>query len=196
MTPSTAIPRRLLLRTALLAGVAATLACSAPRHAYVNRGMDFGAIKTIAVLPFSNLSKDNQAADRVRDVFQNMLLATDAAYVLPPGEMARAISRLGITSPAPNSDEIVKIAGLLKADAVITGVVKEYGEVRSSSAAANVVSLSIQMFDGATGKIIWAGASTKGGIGWGARLLGVTGGEPVNDVTEQAVDDLLHQLLQ
>jgi hypothetical protein len=75
-------------------------------------------------------------------------------------------------------------------------VLKEYGEVRTSSATSNVVSLSLQMQEAATGKVVWSGSSTKGGVGWGARLLGATGGDPLNDVTEQAVDDLLKQLFK
>jgi len=183
------------LRTALLAGsLAATLGCGAP-HRYQNREMDFAAIKTVAVMPFWNLSKDTLAAERVRDVFSNMLLATQAVYVLPNGEVARGVSRVGLSSAvAPSSEEVVKLGGLLKVDAVITGVVKEYGEVRSASAVSNVVSLSVQMQETATGKVVWAASSTKGGIGWGARLLGASGGNAVNDVTEQAVDDLLKKL--
>ena len=196
MTQHSTRARRLAVRAALMMWIVPFVACGAPHRTYQNRDMDFGAIKTVAVLPFANLSKDNAAADRVRDVFSNMLLASEAVYVLPPGEVQRGISRLGISSPAPNGDEVMKLAGLLKADAVITGVVREYGEVRSASATANVVSLSVQMYESGTGKLIWAAASTKGGIGWGARLLGATGGEPLNDVTEQAVDDLLRQLFR
>jgi hypothetical protein len=79
---------------------------------------------------------------------------------------------------------------------VITGVLKEYGEVRTTSATSNVVALSLQMQEAGTGRVVWAGSSTKGGVGWSARLLGTAGGEPVNEVTEQAVDDLLKQLFK
>jgi hypothetical protein len=154
-------------------------------------------VKTVAVLPFWNLSKDPQGGDRVRDVFTTALLATNAVYVVPTGEVARAVARVGVASPSsPAADDVVKLCGMLKADAIITGVLKEYGEVRTSSATSNVVALSLQMQEAATGKVVWSGSSTKGGVGWGARLLGATGGDPLNDVTEQAVDDLLKQLFK
>jgi hypothetical protein len=159
--------------------------------------MDFGSIKTVVVMPFWNLTQNQQASDRVRDVFANALLATNAVYVVPTGEVARAVSRLGVAvSTTPSAEEIVKLGAMLKADAVITGVVKEYGEARTASAASNVVSVSLQMHETGAGKVIWSGASTKGGVTWGARLLGTGGGEPMNLVTEQAVDDLLLQLFQ
>ncbi len=182
----------MLAIAALLAGGG----CAGKRN-YHNRDMDFGSIKTVAVLPFWNLTKDNLAADRVRDVFANMLLATEAVYVLPTGEVQRAVSRSNLSSPFnPSADEVMKLGSLLKVDAVITGVVREYGEVRSANSTANVVSVSVQMQETATGKVVWSGASTKGGVTWAARLLGTTGGDPMNTVCEQAVDDLIRQLFQ
>ncbi|HYG68418.1 MAG TPA: GNA1162 family protein [Anaeromyxobacteraceae bacterium] len=186
--------RPALTRFVALAAVVVLAGCARHRT-YHDPNMDFGSVHTVAVLPFWNLSHDQQAADRVRDVFTNALLATNGVYVVPTGEVARALSRVGVAvSSTPSADEVVRLCAMLKADAVITGVLKEYGEIRSSSSTANVVALSLQMQDGATGKVIWSGASSKGGIGWGARLLGAAGGEPMNEVTEHAVDDLLDQL--
>ena len=182
--------------TLLLALLALATGCAKSRS-YQDRNMDFGSIRTVVVMPFWNLTTNQQAADRVRDVFSNALLATHAVYVVPTGEVARAAARLALATPVtPSAEEVVKLAALLKADAVVTGVVKEYGEVRSSSSASNVVSVSLQMHEAATGKVVWSGTSTKGGVTWGARLLGTGGGEPMNAVTEQAVDDLLAQLFQ
>ncbi|GEJ57079.1 GNA1162 family protein [Anaeromyxobacter diazotrophicus] len=165
-------------------------------HRYQDANMDFGSVKTVAVVPFTNLSRDNLAGDRVRDVFANALLSTGAVYVLPQGEVIRGLGKVGVASPtAPSVDEVVKLGQTLKADAVITGVVKEYGDVRSGTASANVISLSIQMQETATGKVVFAGSTTKGGIRFRDRLLG-GGGEPINDVTEAAVNDLIDKLLK
>ena len=169
---------------------------SAGGRRYLDPNMDFGSVKTVAVLPFQNLSRDGLAGDRVRDVFANMLLATGAVYVMPQGEVARAIARIGLANPgAPSIEEATKLGQALKVDAVITGVVKEYGEVRSGTAVANVCSASSQMIETATGKVVWTASSTKGGIGVGDRLLG-GGGQPLNDVTETVVRDLLDKLLR
>jgi hypothetical protein len=157
--------------------------------------MDFGSIRTVEVLPFANLSRDNAAGDRVRDVFITALLASGAVYVVPVGEVNRGLIRSGISNPAaPSTEEVIKLAGLVKADAVILGTVKEYGEVRSGSAMGNAVSLSLQMIETQTGRVIWSASSTKGGIGVTDRLFG-GGGEPMNTITEKVVDDLLNKLL-
>ncbi|ABC82840.1 GNA1162 family protein [Anaeromyxobacter dehalogenans] len=172
----------------------AVTACRSSGRVYHDTNMDFGSIRTVAVMPFSNLTREAAAADRVRDVFSSALLATGGIYVLPPGEVARGIARAGVALPtSPSVDEVVKLGSVLKADAVIVGVVKEYGEVRSGTTASNVVSISAQMLEASTGKVVWSGQSTKGGVSLGDRLLG-SGGEPVNRITEEAVDDLLSQL--
>lgn len=184
-------------RLTLVAPVLVALAaCGGARRTYHDTKMDFGAVRTIAVLPFQNLSRETAAGDRVRDVLANTLLASGIAYVLPGGEVQRGIERAALATPAiPTSEEIVKLGAILKADAVITGVVKEYGEVRSGTATSNVISLSAQMMETATGKVVWSGATTKGGLSLGDRFFG-GGGRPLNDVTEAAVDDLLRQLVQ
>lgn len=156
--------------------------------------MDFGAVKNVAVMPFANLSRDQQAGDRVRDVFVTTLLASGGLYVIPTGEVARGIGLAGMVNPtAPSNAEVMKFGPLIKADAVVTGVVKEYGEVRSGSATANVISMSLQMIEIQTGRVVWSASTTKGGIGLKDRLLG-GGGDPMNDITEKAVKDLVNKL--
>lgn len=162
---------------------------------YRDPNMDFGSIQTVAVVPFANLARDQVVAERVRDVFINRLLASGAVYVLPVGEVARGISKLEISSASsPTPEEVGKLGALLKADAVITGVVREYGEVRSGTTTANIISMSIQLIETGTGKIVWSASSTKGGISFWDRLIG-GGGQPLNKVTEQAVDALFDKLL-
>ncbi len=181
-------PAALLLALAACAGD--------PAVRYQDANMDFGAVKTVAVMPFQNLARETTAGERVRDVFATMLLATGAMYVVPQGEVQRAISKGGIQAPtALDSEDAIKLGRMLKADALFTGVIREYGEVRTGSTSANVVALSVQMVETATGKVVWSASSTKGGIGLGDRLLG-TSGTPMNQVTEAAVDDLLNKLFR
>ncbi|MFH1019576.1 MAG: GNA1162 family protein, partial [Pseudomonadota bacterium] len=127
--------------------------------------MDFSAVKTVAILPFANLTKEQAAAERVRDTFTTMLLADGGIYVVPPGETARGVSRTGMANATmPSPEEIKKFVGITQVDAVFTGVVREYGEVRAASATSNVISLSLQLLDKETGSVVWTGSSTRGGI--------------------------------
>lgn len=163
---------------------------------YRDPNMDFGVIQTVAVMPFQNLSRDNLAAERVRDVFINRLLSTGAIYVVPVGEVARAAARAEVESAVtPSIEEVVKVGNLLKVQALVTGVVEEYGELRSGSSAANVISMSVKLLEAQTGRIVWGAASTKGGIGIADRLFG-GGGQPMDIVTRDAVDDVIRKLFK
>ena len=171
-------------------------ACATGGDTYRDQNMDFGSVQTIAVMPFVSLARDNIAAERVRDVFINKLLSTGAVYVLPVGEVARAVARAEIANPsAPSPEEIIKLAGIVKVQAVITGSLREYGEVRSGTSAANIISVSLQMIETQTGKIVWSASSTQGGISIWNRLFG-GGGQPMNKITEKAVNDLIDKLFK
>jgi len=188
---------RLHLKNLMLTLFIVILAACGPRgisDSYHDPDMDFAALRMIAVMPFANFTNDKLAADRVRDTFMTSLMATGVVYVIPPGEVARGISRVTIvkqTTPTPN--EIGRLSAIIKADAVFTGVVREYGMVRSGTTSANVISLSMQLIEKESGKVVWTASTTKGGISIWDRLFG-GGGRPIEDVTEAAVNDIINKL--
>ena len=163
---------------------------------YFEPNMDFGSLQTVAVLPFTNLTGAEEAAERVRDTFMGMLLATGALYVLPPGEIARGMSKLGrFSAEGPSSEQIKQLSTILDVEGVFTGVVREYGSVRSGSTSANIVSISLQLIDVSSGIVVWSASSTKGGVGILDRLIG-GGGDPMDTVTVKAINDLLDKLFE
>jgi TolB-like protein len=163
---------------------------------YFEPNMDFGSLQTVAVLPFTNLTTADEAAERVRDTFMGMLLATGALYVLPPGEVARGMSKLGRFPPeGPSTEQIKQLSTILDVEGVITGVVREYGTVRSGATSANVVSISLQLVDVSSGIVVWSASSTKGGVSLLDRLIG-GGGEPMDTVTVKAINELLDKLFE
>lgn len=172
-------------------------ACASRKNAEVTYHaptMDFSLVRTVAVLPFANLSTTQTADERVRDVFMTMLQATGQIYVLPMGEVQRGLSRVEMPNPtAPSDQEVVALSKALSCDAVITGSVLEYGEARSGSASASYISVSVQMLEAGSGKLVWSAQSTKGGISAADRMFG-GGGQPMNVVTADAVGQLLDEL--
>lgn len=187
------------IRVVAFAAVLAVAGCTTHRPAevtYHDPGMDFSLLQKVGVLPFANLTQAPAAAERVRDVFMTMLQAGGSIYVLPPGEVARGLDRAAVTNrTTPTAEECVNLGKILQVDAMITGVVREYGEVRSGSAASNVVSVSVQLMETQTGKIVWSASSTQGGITAGDRMFG-GGGDPMDQVTTEAVRDLLDKLFE
>ena len=190
--------RKLLIPARSLASLILILlaGCATPVDVYHDTNMDFGSIQTVAIMPLANLTRDNLAAERVRDVFMGKLLSTGAVYVLPVGEVARGISKVEGANPvALSPEEIVKVGGIVKVQAVIIGAVREYGEVRAGTTSANVISVSLQMVETQTGRVVWSASSTKGGITLSDRLFG-GGGQPMELVTEQAINDLINKLFK
>jgi len=188
--PAVRLAAKLLLILVLLTG------CASGRGdtTFRDDNMDFGSVKTVAIVPFQNLTRESTAGDRVRDVLTTSLLATGGVYVVPAGEVLRGMQRAAISvANSPSTEEVVKLGGFVKAEAVVTGVIKEYGEVRSGSSVANAISVSVQMVETQTGRIIWSANTTKGGIGVTDRLFG-GGGEPMNKITQKAVDEIINQL--
>jgi polysaccharide biosynthesis protein PelC len=175
----------------LVAGCAAKHATEATYHAPT---MDFSLVRTVAVMPFANMSTTQTADERVRDVFMTMLQATGQIYVLPMGEVQRGLSRVEMSNPtAPSDQDVVALSKILGCDAVVTGSVLEYGEARSGSASASYISVSVQMLEAGSGKLVWSAQSTKGGISAADRMFG-GGGQPMNVVTVDAVSQLLDEL--
>jgi hypothetical protein len=163
-------------------------------ESYHDPDMDFALLRTVAVMPFENLTTDRLAAARVRNTFMTSLLATGVVYVIPSGEVVRGIKRASIEAPTmPSADDIAKLAAIIKADAVITGVVNEYGQVRSGTTTANVISVSLQMIEKESRKVVWTASTTKGGVSTMDRLFG-GGGRPMEDVTDAAINDLINKL--
>ena len=186
-----------LAAVGIVALVALAPACAGMRSAevtYRDPKMDFSLVQKVAVLPFENLTTANTAAERVRDVFMTMMQATGSAYIIPPGEVARGVDRASVAhATSPTAEDVVNLGKVVGVDAVITGVVREYGEVRSGSSSAGVVSVSLQMMETQTGKVVWSASATRGGVDAADRLFG-GGGQPMDQVTADAVRDLLESL--
>ncbi len=188
--------RRYLFEGIAISLLLVLLVSCATDDVFLEPNMDFGSLQSVAVVPFQNLTGQEEAAERVRDTFMGMLLATEAVYVVPPGEVGRGISRIGRIPPEGfSSEQIKRLGNILDVEAVITGVVREYGTVRSGTTSANVIALSLQMIEVENGLVIWSASSTKGGITVWDRLFG-GGGDPMSVVTEKAINDLLDKLFE
>jgi hypothetical protein len=191
--------RKIAGRTLVISILIWTAGCAGHRGAqstFHDPNMDFGLIQSVAVLPFENLTNSARAGETSRDVFMTLLQASVDLYVIPPGEIQRAISRTQPENPMrPTVEEVVKLAANLETDVVITGTVLEFGQVRSGSATSNVCSLSVKMLEGQTGRVVWSASATRGGVSAGDRLVG-SGGQPMNVVISRAAEDLVNRLFQ
>lgn len=172
------------------------LACSGTIGSteFTNPEIDFSFIERVAVIPFENLSSDQQAGLRATRLMITELLASGAIDVVEPGEVEGALARLGGSRTRPNTEEIVTLGSALGVQAVVVGTVAQSDVLRSGSVGIPVVTLDVQMVEVETGAIIWAATHTEKGKGLSARVLG-TGGQPISETTRLCVRNLLAELL-
>ena len=58
-----------------------------------------------------------------------------------------------------------------------------------------MVSLSVQMLEAESGRVVWSASASAGGVSASDRVFG-GGGRPMDDVTRSAVDKLLDRLFR
>lgn len=150
---------------------------SAAEHtSYINPNVDFSYIKSVAVLPFNNLTSDRNADEIIRQMVINEMLATGYVDVAVPGQVLTAIAQKDVrTISSPNAEQIKSVGQALKVQAVIFGSVEQYAEVRSGNVSAPEVTVTIMMADTEAGTIIWSVTQTSGGASFATRHFGARG---------------------
>lgn len=182
---------RHLIFSLLLAALAAEGCAHPPR--YLNRSADLGAIKTVAVLPFENVTTDKLCAERLQRIFLTELLAREAFKVAEPGLVTRAMRRDQLEPSALTPEEIKKLGASLGAEALFMGTVLEYDEGRGGGSAPSPrVKLQLRLVDVDSGTTLWSVSREAGGATVTARLFGI-GGVAASTVAEALIREELAQ---
>jgi TolB-like protein len=162
---------------------------------FVNPDFNFAFVERVAVLPFENLTNDQQAGPRATRLFITELLATGAIDVVEPGEVRAALSQFRDVGSNPSSEQVIALGQSLGIQAVIAGSVNESQMVRSGSAAIPVVTLDVRMVEVETGITVWAATHTEKGSAFGSKFLG-TPGEPLSATTRECVKRIIRSLVR
>lgn len=180
---------------ALVIVAAVCLSCNSTMSStqFTNPDIDFGFVQRVAVLPFENLSGDQQAGLRTTRLMITELLASGAVDVVEPGEVEGALARLGGFTRQPSIEGIIQLGESLQVQALILGTVAQSEVLRAGAVGQPVVTLDAQMVETETGAIIWAATHTEKGSRVSARVLG-TGGESISETTRRCVNQLLDTL--
>jgi len=186
-----------------LAGLVLAAGCAGKvkTTSFLNPKFDFGFIERVAVLPFDNLSSDNQAGSRATRLMITELLASGAVEVVEPGEVRAAVAKLPGAQIAPGTtfmpdrEEIVTLGKELGVQALILGTVAQSETLRSGAVSIPVITLDVHMVETETGAAVWAATHTEKGGSVGARALG-TGGHPLSATTRRCVKRLVRELVK
>jgi hypothetical protein len=145
----------------------ASLGCAstAPRI-YVNPQADLSLYQKVAVLPFSSLTSQPLAGERVTRVFVTELIIADRFRVVEPPEIRGVLRELD-AQPGPDgsydAEKLRQAAGKVEATGVIRGDVTDYQIQRVGPDEYPVLSFTVEMIDVATGNVVWRASITKRG---------------------------------
>jgi polysaccharide biosynthesis protein PelC len=135
---------------------------------YVNEEADFGFYKRIGVLPFSNLSGDRNASDKVTSSFLTELLIGSHVEIVPMGDMLKSYRNV-IKDERTNlpeqltAEEAQAIGKDANIQGVLVGVVRDYSQVRSGQEDFPLVSIAVRLIDCQSGKVVWTYERTERG---------------------------------
>jgi TolB-like protein len=165
----------------MLAALALT-GCAAPVRLYVNPQADLTRYERVAVIPFTNLSQQTYAGDRVTRSFITELIMAGRYQVVEPVEFGVVATRMNIEADENGNVDpkrLAQAADSLHATGIIRGAVTEYGIQRLGPDDVAVLAFDAEMIDAATGDVVWRVSISRRGktrfpvIGGGAtRTMG------------------------
>lgn len=163
---------------------------------YTRPEADLGAIRTVAVLPFSSLTGDVTHADKVERVFQVELLALGVVDVVESGTVAQLFAREQIASvDTLTPGDLQRIGAELGADGLFLGTVVDFAEVRTGSTPAPEVTLQLRLVESASGLTAWESSQGRRGPNVRSRLFGF-GGDSLTEVARKLIQEQLRTLIE
>ncbi len=153
--------------------------------------VDLSYITKIAVLPFENHTKDEFAAQRMRDITITQVLAMGLFDVVDKGVVDSALMDFAVEPGKPIDSPILKRLGKrLGVDAFLMGEVNEVGEDRRGSMSFPLVSLTMRLVDSKAVLVLWRASGHKSGYSTMYRLFGISPKDSF-EVSMELVRDML-----
>ncbi|MBW1740404.1 MAG: DUF799 family lipoprotein [Deltaproteobacteria bacterium] len=149
-------------------------ACSSPMS-YIHPTADFTYIKTVAIVPFNNLTQEKGAAGKVMNVVATEVLRRGVFDVVEFGEVTKVLKEEGFRGGGSISKHVAERAGKrLNVQAFILGSVEEYGVSRTGGSSYPEVSVSLKLIDAKSYKILWEATHSVKGTTVLDRLFGIS----------------------
>jgi len=161
----------------------------------------------MAVMPFDNLTKDDKAAEKVRNGFVIETLRTGSFNVIDTGETDRLLQAAGLSYNVPDTgvsatieEEAAastplskRIGDALGVQAIIVGSVEAYSAERVGDQVRPEVSISARLIDAETGIIIWGSTHTRRG-GAGFPIFGWGKTTSLSVMSQKVIQDMVNSL--
>ena len=135
---------------------------------YVNDEADFGFYQRIGILPFSNLSGDRNATEKVTSAFLTEMLIGGKVEIATMGDMLKSYRNVikDERSNVPEqltAEEAFALGKEANVQGLLVGVVRDYSQIRSGQADFPLVSIAVRFIDCQSGKVAWTYEITRKG---------------------------------
>jgi len=144
---------------ALVMGISMVLVgCAGPSvNGYLRPDVTISQIKSIAVIPFDNISGHPDAGKKVNNLLLTELVRTELFRIADIGEVESSLRRLRIRTAA--EIDLLKLRTLgeqLQVQTIIVGSIDEYELRQERRGTVPVVAINARMLEVQTGDILWA----------------------------------------
>lgn len=127
---------------------------------YSLRGEDTDRVKKIAVLPFYNMSRNDDAGDIVTNIFVSELFKDNTYLVEEPGNIRQFFIQEQVDKLGEIGVDRLKILGKrLRVDAVLLGTVEVFDERRGAPS----VGINARIVESGSGRLVWVANHEKRG---------------------------------
>ena len=138
---------------------------------FLREGLDLNYVERIAVLPFDNLTVDQYAGKRVRDIALTEAMASEKFDVVEQGVVDAVLREMALSDEVPLDAPVLKILGKrLGVNAFLSGTVNS---IRSGGSSYQYpeVSLTLHLIDIETAEVLWRSTAYKNGYSIWNRLF-------------------------
>ncbi len=146
----------------------------APESAmYTREGLDLNYIDRIAVLPFENLTDNQYAARRVRDIALTEIMASGKFEVVDKGIVDSVLQEMTLSKAESLDAPLLKILGKrLRVKALLTGTINNIqGGSGRGAMRYPEISLTLHLIDTETAQVLWRSTAYRNGYSLLNRLF-------------------------
>ncbi len=141
---------------------------------FLREEVDLSYITRIAVLPLENHTKNDFAAERIRDIITTQILAMKLFDVVDKGIVDSALRELAIEPGMSIDTPVLKRLGQrLNVQAFLLGAVEQMGESRKGASVYPEVSLTLRLVDSKASLVLWRASGHRSGYSVWDRLFGL-----------------------
>ncbi len=147
----------------------------------------------LAIIPFSNLSEDTQADQKVLGIFVTQLLTTRTFIIVDPTVVNSALIDIRARGELDTS-QVKQLSQKLNARLLLLGTISEFGQSRGGGNGLTVA-MDARLIDASSSQILWAGVVTRTGKA-NDSLFGGSGTPSLSRIAQEVVKDLVRRMMK